>query len=53
LKAKNEVRTGIPETNQPTPIDVPIGIDRGKSPLESLPETISAAEIAKKGGADK
>jgi hypothetical protein len=47
-ESKNEVRSGIPQTKQPTPADVPIGIDHGESPMEQLPTEISASEAARK-----
>ncbi len=45
------VREGRPPVNPPA--DVPIGIDRGESPMEDLPQTIPARGLAKKGGADQ
>ena len=45
---ESKATEAYPPMNLPT--DPPIGIDRGESPMEKLPETISVAELAKKGG---
>ena len=48
VSEQNEVKPA-PKTNaQATPSAVPIGIDRGKSPVEDLATEISASEMARK-----